>query len=214
MYKRLIAASRGQTLFETAVALPIALLALFAVIYYCNAGIVSERTQLTARYGALNLFALDSGPAYSAGNIYTATANTNVCPAPPTTLLSNGAPLPPPTSNSLWNPGAVSPPTCTLLTKDLGGASFLMARYLTAGNVTVTATPSQTVIPNDWLTKITGGRGIVPVTASLAWVHAAWPGAIIACISKTSQEVEDLLTATETVNLASGWNPGSCNIQH
>jgi TadE-like protein len=213
MYERLILGHRGQALAETAIMLPLVLLALFAVIYFCNLGIVSERVQLTTRYGALNLFAQNSGPAYSASDIYNQTVSTQVCPQPPSTLLYNGAPLPAPTSAPFWNPASVDTDTCSLTTKDLGGASFLMARYLTAGDVQISATASASLIPAWFLTKITGG-GAGQVNESMSWVHSAWPGAVIACAAKTQQEVEDLLTATETITLPGGWNPGSCNIQH
>lgn len=211
MHERLIFGNRGQALVETAIMLPLVLLALFAVIYFCNLGIVSERVQLTARYGALNLFSTSSGPAYSAGNLYNATTLSKVCPAPPATMVYNGAPLPAPTSAPFWNPASVLQPTCNPTTKDLGGASFLMARYLTAGTVNVTATASTSLVPGYFLSEL-GGPGTV--SESLSWVHAAWPGVIIACAAKTQQEVEDLLTATETITLPSGWSPGSCNIQH
>lgn len=214
MHERLMGRSRGQTLIETAICLPIVLAALFGVIYYCNLGTVNARLQLTVRYGALNLFAANSGPAYSASNIYNGVSGSAVCPAPPTTLLSNGSPLPAgDASDAFWNPDPSSTlSTCTLQTKDLGGASFLMARYLTAGNVSVSAKPSVAVIPATYTTEVTGG-GVPTKTASLPWVHAAWPAAIIACISKTGNEVEDLLTATETVNLPTGWSPGNCNLK-
>lgn len=207
--------SRGQTLIETAICLPIVLLALFGVVYYCNLGTMNARLQLTVRYGALNLFALNSGPAYSASNVYNGVINSKVCPAPPTTLLSNGAPLPTgDASDAFWNPDpAYSTSNCSLQTKDLGGASFLMARYLTAGNVSVSARPSIAVIPNTYAMDVSGGGGPSTRTASLPWVHAAWPAAILACISKTSNEVHDLLTATETVTLPTGWSPGNCNLK-
>lgn len=216
MHARLKGGSRGQALIETAFCLPIVMLALFAVIYFCNLGVVSERVQLTARYGALNLFAADSGPAYSASDLYNGTINGSVCPAPPLTLLTNGAPLTAITpSPTFWNPDASKAEidSCTLTTKDLGGASFLMARYLTAGTVNVSAYASAGLIPTHYAQQIFGGSPN-DVSESLSWVHAAWPGAIVACAAKTGQEVEDLLTATETVTLPSGWNPGSCNIQH
>lgn len=214
MHKRLMFGSRGQALAETAIMLPIVLLALFAVIYFCNLGITDERVQLTARYAAENLFAADAYPAYSASDLYNIPAQTTVCPTPPTTLLYNGAPLPGPTSAPFWNPGSVLTPTCALQTRDLGGASFLMARYLTAGNVFVGAKPSVTLVPASYLSQITGTTTPITLSESLSWVHPAWPQAIIACAAKTSQEVEDLLTATETITLPGGWNPGSCNIVH
>lgn len=217
MHARLKSGERGQALVETAICLPIVMLALFAVIYFCNLGIVSTRVQLTARYGALNMFAANSGPAYSASDLYNGTSYGSVCSAPPTTLLTNGAPLANITpSPTFWNPGPSPAPSssCSLFTKDLGGASFLMARYLTAGSVNVNAAAWASVIPDYYKQQIFGGTTPNQVSESLNWVHAAWPGAIVACINKTGQEVEDLLTATETVALPTGWSPGSCNIQH
>lgn len=214
MYKRLTFGARGQALVETAIMLPVVLLALFAVIYFCNLGITDERLQLTARYAAQNLFAADAYPAYSASDLYNIPAQTTVCPAPPTTLMYNGAPLTGISSAPFWNPGNVPTPACALQTRDLGGASFLMARYLTAGNVSVSAYPSVTLVPASYLTEITGSATAPKLSESLSWVHPAWPQAIIACAAKTQQEVEDLLTATETVTLPGGWNPGSCNLVH
>lgn len=203
--------SRGQTLIETAICLPIMLLVLFGVIYFSNAGVVNARAQLTARYGATSLFASNTAPTYSAADIYNATNDAAVCQSPPTSILYNGPPFPAPTSAPYWNPSAAGS-SCSLQTKDLGGASFLMARYLTAGDVVVTASPWTGLIPGSYLSQIVGATAPGD-TASLAWVHPAWPGAILACIAKTDQAVEDLLTATETVTLPTGWNPGSCNLK-
>ena len=61
--------SRGQTIIEFVVAMPIVLLALFAIVYFSKFGVVNERAELALRYGGIAAF--NSGDAqYGAVNIY------------------------------------------------------------------------------------------------------------------------------------------------
>ncbi len=193
--------SRGQALVETAFFVPILLLVLFGVIYFSQLGVISQRMQIAIRYGALVAFNDSSAPAYSAADIYVAAnSGSGVCQAPPIGPLYNSSPFPGPTTAPYWQPSAPAPSSsCTLQTINLGGASFLMSRYITQGNVQMSAYAG---VPTFLQPLFSGPTAI---TASEPWVHPAWPGSILTCIAKTRDAVHDALTATETVTLPFGW---------
>lgn len=205
-------AQRGQALVESAFFVPLLLIVLFGAMYFSQLSVLSERMQVAIRYSANVAFASGSTPAYSASNIYTGTTSSIVCASPAPALLSNAAPFPGPTTQPYWQPLSSPAPSsaCTQQTIDLGGASFLMARYITQGDVSMTAAVPVPGILQAVL-GVTGGSN--SVSASAPWVHPAWPAAIIACISKTANAEHDALTADETITLPSGWSPGSCNLK-
>lgn len=91
--------SRGQALIETALALPVFLLALFGVIWALQSGILGERVQLVARYGGMVSTQSNPYDRYSFYAAYTAAAGTPLvapCPTPPPTLIADTAPIAPP----------------------------------------------------------------------------------------------------------------------
>ena len=206
-------AQRGQALVESAFFVPLLLIVLFGAMYFSQLSVLSQRMQVAIRYSANVAFANGSAPAYSAANIYTGTTGGgSVCASPQPGLLSNASPFPGPTTQPYWQPLSSPAPTssCTQQTIDLGGASFLMARFLTQGNVQMSAAVPVPGILQAIL-GVTGGSD--SISASAPWVHPAWPASIIACISKTATAEHDALTADETITLPLGWSPGSCNLK-
>ena len=196
---------RGQALIESAFFLPIMLLALFAVIYFSQAGNLTQRVQIAIRYASLGQWVSGAPPVYSAESIYLSGTQPPgaTCPPPPIGVLYNAAPFPGPTSAPFWRPTAVGTATCVQNTLKLGGAQFLMSRYLTSGNATIEAS-----IDVPWYLQSLIGN-TATASASENWVHAAWPAAILACIKEANSAVEDMLTNMETVTLPTGWTTTS-----
>ena len=188
--------TRGQTLIETALCLPIVLLALFGVIWVANMGVVNERTQLSLRYGGLASFAATQAGPYSVGAIYTGLSqplSAAPCPTPPAGAFNNSTPFPGPTSAPFWQPVNVQP-TCAPLVTNIGGAQFLASHYVYASNPQVTSTVN---VPS--YVQANSNPTInsqLTMTASGVFAHAAPPGIILYC----SQEVNDRVNGAITAN--------------
>ncbi|HEV3157777.1 MAG TPA: hypothetical protein VGZ00_10565 [Candidatus Baltobacteraceae bacterium] len=90
-------ASRGQALLETAVALPILLLAFFGVIWAMKEGTLLERSQLDVRYGGVLAAQSQAYQDYSLSTLYTtvdfptAGPPTPFCGTPPPALIGGGS---------------------------------------------------------------------------------------------------------------------------
>lgn len=186
--------TRGQTLIETAVCLPIVLLALFGIIWMSNEGVVDERAQLSLRYGGLASFASTQTGPYSVAAIYNGLnqpLSAAPCPTPPSGAFNHTAPFPGPTSGSFWQPVNVQP-TCAPVVASIGGAQFLASHYVYASNPSVTATinvPSY-VVANSTI------PGQLAKTANGYFAHAAPPGIILYCSQEVFNRVQAAITAS------------------
>lgn len=186
-------ASRGQTIIEFVVAMPIALLGLFAIIYFSQFGVVSERAELALRYGGFAAYNT-GGSQYGAANIYyNANGALPACPTPPTAILNGGGPFPGPTSAPFWQPSTdVSQPSasCTSVPYGFGGSQFMASHFWGATQLEVKA--SVDVPP--YLQPALGGSNSGQTDTVTTLVHAASPGMILYC----SKEVRDRINAAIT----------------
>jgi hypothetical protein len=182
--------SRGQTLPETALFLPLVLLIMFATIFLSQYGVLSERVQREARISALMNTSVSSASAslFSAAMIYNyaGTSSQPTCPAPSPAVLVNGPPLPGPTSPPYWWPSSTSGnPTCKPVSQSLPGAGFLAIMFAgSQENVSAALTPYpflKPLFPNG-----------ATVSASETFAHPADPISVLQC---TDKEVSNRLYA-------------------
>jgi hypothetical protein len=101
--------ARGQALLETAIALPVFLIAMFGVIWALQAGVLGERVQMAARYGGMVSAQGNPFQQYSLYGVYGAAVGTPVvapCGLPSAQMLSGGGPLVAPAAPSpqFWQP--------------------------------------------------------------------------------------------------------------
>ena len=75
----LMHAQRGQAMLETILFLPVALVVLFAILYFARFGVLEERAQSAVRYAALMSY--ESKTDYGAANIYDAVAPNRPAPS-------------------------------------------------------------------------------------------------------------------------------------
>lgn len=192
MPRTVMAASRGQTIIEFVIAMPIVILALFAIIYLSQFGVVSERAELAVRYGGIASFNND-GSQYSAADIYTnlSAGTAGVCPAPPAGILYGGGPFPGPTSAPFWQPSSVpQSPSCTTTPYGFGGSQFIASHFWTESTVNVQAAVS---VPA-YLQAALGGANSGTANTTLTFIHSATPAIILYC----SQEVQNRVQASLT----------------
>ncbi len=105
--------ARGQALVETAIALPVFLIAMFGVIWSLQTGVLGERVQMAARYGGMVSAQGNPFQQYSLYGLYGAATGTPVvapCGLPPAQMLADGSPLvaPAPASPQFWQPSSGS----------------------------------------------------------------------------------------------------------
>jgi Flp pilus assembly protein TadG len=189
-------AQRGQALVETMMLLPVALVVLFAILYFARFGVLEERAQSAVRYGALMSY--ESASNYSASDIYNTVGShpppISVCSAnvvPDTVTALNGT-GPSGSAQPFWKPDHPATATCTVSTASFGGASWAAYHYLTITKHTVTASMD---VPA-YVTSVLGMTG--NVTASLAYAHADPPSTIIYCVSNTAAAVAAGLNVSYT----------------
>jgi hypothetical protein len=181
--------TRGQTIIEFVVAMPIVLLALFAIIYFSQYGVVNERAELALRYGGIVAFN-DTQNVYSAADIYynLSSGYTN-CPAPPLGILNGGGPFPGPTSPPFWQPTTdVSVPSssCQSAPQGFGGSQFIASHFW--GDTQVTVSAAVDVPP--YLQPALGGANAGKTTTTLGFIHAAYPGVIMYCSKEVRNRVD------------------------
>jgi Flp pilus assembly protein TadG len=189
-------AQRGQALVETMVFLPVALVVLFAILYFARFGVLEERAQSAVRYAALMSY--ESPSEYSAAGIYaTVAANaplaTTCLPSVVTdtvTALSGTGPSG--SAQPFWKPDHPATAVCTVSTANFGGAVWAAYHYVTVTKHSVTASMD---VPA-YVTSVLGVTGTV--TASLAYAHADPPSTIIYCVSNTADAVAAGLNVTYT----------------
>lgn len=185
--------SRGQTLIEFAVAMPIVLFALFGIIYVSRMGVLNERAELALRYGALAGFNTGTN-AYSAANIYDYLNKGLTCAAPPVAILSGGGPFPGPTSAPFWQPdtdnATVAPvSSCTPGASGFGGSQFIASHFWATTTLSVQAGVD---VPS-YLRSAIGSNGQAKTTTT--FVHAAYPGIILWCSTEVRNRVNGAITA-------------------
>jgi hypothetical protein len=126
--------SRGQALVETAIALPVFLLAMFGIVWALQTGVLGERVELVARYGGMVSAEISPYTQYSLYAAYSAASGSPLatpCATPPPALLSGGAPLQSPATQTLpfWQPSTGSSSTsvtCGKTSESGGGLSAPM----------------------------------------------------------------------------------------
>jgi hypothetical protein len=185
-------ASRGQTIIEFVIAMPIVLFALFAIIYFSQYGVVSERTELALRYGGIAAFDTGSGE-YSAADIYNNLSGTTPgsCPTPPAAMLYGGGPLPGATSAPFWQPNAIpTPPSCNTQPYGFGGSQFIASHFWTESKVNMQASVN---IPS-LLRAALGGASAAQTNSTLTFIHAATPAIILYCSQEVQNRVDQSLT--------------------
>ncbi|HKU68601.1 MAG TPA: TadE family protein [Candidatus Baltobacteraceae bacterium] len=186
--------SRGQTIIEFVVAMPIVLLALFAIMYFSQFGVVSERAELALRYGGIAAYNM-GGSQYGAANIYyNISGALPACPTPPAGILAGGGPFPGPTSAPFWQPSTdVQAPrvACTPAPYGFGGSQFIASHFWGTTRLEVSA---HVDVP-PYLQPAMGGAnsGVVDTVTTL--VHAASPGMIMYCSKEVRQRVQAAFTA-------------------
>jgi hypothetical protein len=171
---------RGQALVETVIFLPVALLALFGIIFFARYGVLSERAQSAVRYGTL--IAYGKAPAYSAADIYAAIATggatfPSACAASVTTDTvkaiseQNAAG---PTPAPFWRPDTASA-TCTQATVSFAGPPWAAYHTLTVTSQTATAT----IAVPAFLANVLGANAAA--TASFGYARSDPPSVIMYC---------------------------------
>lgn len=189
--------TRGQTIIEFVVAMPIVLLALFAIIYFSQYGVVSERAELALRYGGIVAFN-DTQTVYSASDIYDNISGGYAnCPAPPVGILNDGGPFPGPTSAPFWQPstdGTVPAPStsCQSAPQGFGGSQFIASHFW--GDTQVSVSAAVDVPP--YLQPAIGGANAGQTSTTLGFIHAAYPGVIMYCSKEVRQRVQAAVTAS------------------
>jgi hypothetical protein len=189
---QLMRCSRGQTLLEFVFAMPLALFALFAIIYVSRFAVISERAELALRYGAIAAFNTQSG-AYSAANIYQSINGANYCPAPPLTMLADGSPLPGPTSAPFWQPDTDVPTpssTCAPGASGFGGSQFIASHFWAITTMNVQAGLD---VPPYLRSAL--GTNATSANTTATFIHSAYPGIILWCSTEVRNRVYSAMTA-------------------
>jgi hypothetical protein len=171
--------TRGQALVETVIFLPVAVIALFGILYFSRYGVLSERTQTAVRYGALVSY--NAAPTYSARGIYDAIKSG---PVAPTTCPANVGPdtvkamteqnTAGPTPSPFWRPDS-STATCSQSTMSFAGAPSAAFHTFTV----TTQTANATIAVPAALSSLLGTTAVA--TATLGYVRSDPPGVIMYC---------------------------------
>jgi hypothetical protein len=183
--------SRGQALVETAIALPVFLLAMFGVVWALQAGVLGERIQLVARYGGMVSAEINPFQQYSLYAMYSASSNRAApvaCTAPPGDLLANAGPLaaPAPAAQPFWQPSSGSTQTTTTCTRTFSAAPGLSTpKIFGSANVTVNATND---VP-EFLQPFLGAT--MPWNATMNQMRSPDMAALAACYPKISAAFAD-----------------------
>jgi hypothetical protein len=136
--------ARGQALIETAIALPVFLLAMFGVIWALQTGVLGERVELLARYGGMVSAETNPYQQYSLYAAYSAASGSplaTACATPPPDLLENRGPLAAPAAATqpFWQPSSTAT-TQTTCDKTLASQAGLSSPMLLGRSaVTVSA---------------------------------------------------------------------------
>ena len=181
-------ARRGQALVETALFLPLMLIALFSIIYFGRYGVLDERAQSAIRYGSM--ISYGQGGVYSAANIYDAMQYGLQAPLPcagsvagdTVAALTQAVPNTGPTAQPYWRPdGAAAQANCTISGVGFGGPSYMAFHYFTVTRQSLTAGVAVPTV----LQAILGTTGTVQ--AQTGFVHSDPPGMIMYCSFEVGQ---------------------------
>jgi TadE-like protein len=173
--------ARGQALIETAIALPVFLIAMFGVIWSLQSGVLGERVQMAARYGGMVSAQGNPFQQYSLYGVYGAAAGAPIvapCGLPPAQMLSNGSPLvaPAPASPKFWQPSG-SPTVSGKCGRTLSTAAGLSGpKLLGHAQMTVDATND---VPLS-LQAAFGGAS-TPWNATINELESPDMGTLVAC---------------------------------
>lgn len=179
---RLVSArARGQALIETAIALPVFLIAMFGVIWALQSGVLGERVQMAARYGGMVSAQGNPFQQYSLYGVYGAAVGTPVvapCGLPPAQMLSGGSPLVAPAAPSpqFWQPTG-TPAVSGTCGRTLSTASGLSGpKLLGHAQLTVDAT-------NDVPLSLQAafGSAATPWNATVNQLESPDMGTLVAC---------------------------------
>ena len=189
-------AQRGQALLETAIFLPVALMVLFAILYFARFGVLEERAQTAVRYGATVSYEAANPPA--AAQIY-ATLAANAAPSgtcPPSvatdTLNALDGAQSGAQAQGFWKPDSLPSATCTVSVVGFTSTKPDAFRYLTVTTHTVGGSLD---VPA-YIAATIGAHG--NVTASLGMAHPDPPGIIMYCTAHVGAAVAAALNATYT----------------
>ena len=171
---------RGQALVETVIFLPVALIALFGIIFFSRYGVLAERAQSAVRYGALVSYG--KAPVYSAADIYAGIAaggatRSPACPAnvqPDTVKALSEQNLAGATPAPFWRPDSAVV-TCTQSSLSFAGSASAASRVVVVTSVTANATIA---VPG-YLTKLLGTSAVA--TATLGYARSDSPDVIMYC---------------------------------
>ena len=189
-------AQRGQALVETAIFLPVALLLLFAVLYFSRFGVLEERAQSAVRYGATVSYegATPMGAAQMYAAVSANAAPSGVCPTgvATDTVSALGGSQSGTQAQGYWKPDSAAASTCAVATAGFTAPATDAYRYFTVSNHSVSAT---LVVPA-YISAIVGPHG---VAAALGYVHTDSPAMIMYCTSHVGASVAAALGGTYTV---------------
>lgn len=194
----MLRASRGQTVAEGAIALPLVLLVVFAIMYVAKLGVVTERSEIALRYGAFSMFESGAQSVYSTASIYNFYNNTSpTCAAPSAAAFSNSAPFPGPATAKFWQPDVTPTTSCTVAPWGFGGAQFMATHYFEQSQISVSAGVN---VPA-FLQPALGGQTQEIVTTTASMTHPVDPSMVLYCSTEVRARVSDALTAGGTVAL-------------
>lgn len=187
--------TRGQAIAETVIFLPVALLALWGVIWAAQYGVMSERVQSAVRYSGLISNQLDPYTQYSFYVLYNsqgptssnATMPPQVCIAPTSDALQNSGSYPGPVSGAFWM-ATPAPPTTQCSSANSQTAIFNVGgMYQPALALSNTPIVSTAVIVPGYLQNALGfggpviASGQLPVSASLNFIKPADMSRLMTC---------------------------------
>jgi hypothetical protein len=206
MLNRRRQSERGQALVESALFMPLFLIAMFALIFFGRLGVTSERAQTAVRYA--NLVTFRNGQAYTAATLYdllnellnpTASELGPLCLQPnsltgsPNNTISAAAyaaltqsqpnitATPLPNAKSFWVPDSILTPACNPLSVALTSGTYNVANL----PVSVTSFQVQGQINTpSYLQPLLGTSRTAG--ASMAFLNVATPNMLVACVPGVS----------------------------
>ncbi len=173
--------------------MPIALFAMFAIIYFSRYAVVTERAEQALRYGAIAAFNTQSGN-YSVGNIYANLSTANpTCPSPDPDIVSGGGPMPGATTAPFWqpDPDVTTSGSCAAGAMGFGGAQFVASHFWATTSVSV----NTGVDVPPYLQGALHSNS-APSNTSATFVHSAYPGIILWCSTEVRNRVYNSVWAS------------------
>jgi len=188
---QMITRSRGQALAETALALPVFIIAMFAVLWALKTGVLGERVQLAARYGGMVSAEMNPYDEYSFYAAYQGAAGiamNTACATPPPTYVVDGAPVVSPgqpTNEFFSAVGGASSGSSTCGTAVSTAAGLSSPKVL--GYTTINVSASNDV--PDLMQSIIG-TSTTPWNASVNELYSPTMGTLFACYAELQSAFE------------------------